>query len=66
MTVARANARIAEGAVKRIIQANIDRFKLMLDEETDSTKRSMIHRLLVEQEAELRKATDEPVNKKAF
>ena len=66
MTVARANARIAEGAMKRIIQTNIDRFKLMLDEETDSTKRSMIHRLLVEQETELRKVADEPANKKAF
>lgn len=52
--------------MKRIIQANIDRFKLMLDEETDSTKRSMIHRLLVEQETELRKVADEPANKKAF
>ena len=66
MTVARANARIAEGAMKRIIQTNIDRFKLMLDEETDSTKRSMIHRLLVEQETELRKVADKPANKKAF
>lgn len=55
----------AEGAMKRIIQANIDRFKLMLDEESDSAKRSMIHRLLIEQEAELKKA-DEPANKKAF
>jgi len=51
--------------MKRIIQANIDRFKLMLDEESDSAKRSMIHRLLIEQEAELKKA-DEPANKKAF
>ena len=66
MTVARANARIAEGAMKRIIQTNIDRFKLMLDEETDSTKRSMIHRLLVEQETELRKVADEPAKKNAF
>ena len=52
--------------MKRIIQTNIDRFKLMLDEETDSTKRSMIHRLLVEQETELMKVADEPANKKAF
>ena len=66
MTVARANARIAEGAMKRIIQTNIDSFKLMLDEETDSTKRSMIHRLLVEQETELRKVADEPAKKNAF
>ena len=50
--------------MKRIIQANIDRFKLMLEEETDPTKRSMIHRLLIEQEAELKKE-DEPA-KKAF
>jgi hypothetical protein len=51
--------------MKRIIQANIDRFRLMLEEETDPAKRSMIHRLLSEQEAELRKA-DEPASKKAF
>jgi len=51
--------------MKRIIQANIERFKLMLEEETDSAKRSMIHRLLMEQEAELKK-TDDPANKKAF
>ena len=57
--------RVAEGSMKRIIQANIERFKLMLEEETDSAKRSMIHRLLMEQEAELKK-TDDPANKKAF
>jgi hypothetical protein len=51
--------------MKRIVQANIDRFKLMLEEETDPAKRSMIHRLLTEQEAELKKV-DEPANKKAF
>lgn len=57
--------RVVEGVMKRIIQANIERFKLMLGEETDPAKRSMIHRLLTEQEAELKKA-DEPANKKAF
>ncbi len=51
--------------MKRIIQANIDRFRLMLEEEADPVKRSMIHRLLIEQEAELKKA-DEPAYKKAF
>jgi hypothetical protein len=64
MTVARANAR-SEGVMKRIIQANIDRFKLMLEDEIDPAKRSMIHRLLIEQEAELKKV-EEQINKKAF
>ena len=35
----------------RIIQANIDRFKLLLETETELTKRAMIIRLLAEEEA---------------
>ena len=34
-----------------IIQANIDRFKLLLKTETDLTKRAMLFRLLAEEEA---------------
>jgi hypothetical protein len=36
-----------------IIQANIDRFKLLLKAETDPTKRAMEIRLLAEEEAKL-------------
>lgn len=46
--------------MKRIIQANIDRFKLMLGAETDPAKRAMLFRLLAEQEAELKAATEAP------
>lgn len=49
--------------MKGIIQANIDRFKLMLDEETDPAKRSMVRRLLIEQETELKKADETPIKK---
>jgi len=35
--------------MKRIIQANIDRFKLLLESESDTTKRSMLFRLLAEE-----------------
>jgi hypothetical protein len=34
-----------------IVQANIDRFKLLLETELDQTKRAMIIRLLSEEEA---------------
>ena len=34
-----------------IIQANIDRFKLLLETEADPTKRIMLIRLLAEEEA---------------
>ncbi len=33
-----------------IAQANIDRFRLLLETETDPAKRSMLMRLLVEEE----------------
>jgi hypothetical protein len=37
----------------RIIRANIDRFKLLLQDETDPIKRAMELRLLAEEEAKL-------------
>jgi len=40
-----------ESATRKIIQANIDRFKLLLQTTTDPTKRAMIIRLLAEEEA---------------
>jgi hypothetical protein len=40
-----------------IIQANIDRFKLLLKTETDPTKRAMESRLLAEEEAKLRQVS---------
>jgi hypothetical protein len=35
----------------RIIQANIDRFKLLLETETDLTKKAVLTRLLAEEQA---------------
>ena len=49
--------------MKRIIRANIDRFKQMLDAETDPAKREILSRLLAEQEAELKKADETPTKK---
>jgi hypothetical protein len=46
--------------MKRIIQANIDRFKLLLESETDPTKRAMLFRLLAEQEEKLAAAEKTP------
>jgi len=40
--------------MRRIIQANIDRFKILLNTETDPTKRSVLIRLLSEEEAKLK------------
>ena len=37
--------------MRRIIQANIDRFKKLLETETDPTKRAIESRLLAEEEA---------------
>jgi hypothetical protein len=45
----------------RIIQANIDRFKSLLETTTDPTKRAMLIRLLAEQEA---KQVPKPEKKK--
>lgn len=39
--------------MRRIIQANIDRFRDLLKTETDPTKRAMEIRLLTEEEAKL-------------
>jgi hypothetical protein len=39
--------------MRTIIQANIDRFKLLLEKETDLTRRAMEIRLLAEEEAKL-------------
>ena len=44
----------------RIIQANIDRFRLMLKTETDQTKRAMEKRLLAEEEAKQKRAPKPP------
>jgi hypothetical protein len=41
-------------AMRRIIQANIDRFRDLLKTETDATKRTMEKRLLAEEEAKLK------------
>lgn len=41
--------------MRRIIQANIDRFKELLKNETDTTKRAMETRLLAEEEAKLKR-----------
>jgi hypothetical protein len=40
--------------MRHIIQANIDRFKLLLKTETDPTKRAMVIRLLAEEEEKLK------------
>ena len=51
--------------MRRIIQANIDRFKLLLEKETDPTKRALEIRLLAEEEAKL-KQVRKPDEKKAY
>ena len=40
--------------MRRIIQANIDRFKELLETETDKTKRAMESRLLAEEQLKLK------------
>jgi hypothetical protein len=39
-----------EASMHGIAQANVDRFNLLLETETDSTKRAMIMRLLAEEQ----------------
>jgi hypothetical protein len=51
--------------MRRIIQANIDRFKELMKIETDPTKRAMVIRLLAEEETKL-KQTPEPDEKKSY
>jgi hypothetical protein len=43
--------------------ANIERFKQMLDAETDPTKRAILSRLLAKQEVELKEANETPTKK---
>jgi hypothetical protein len=50
--------------MRRIIQANIDRFTELLKTETDPTKRAMETRLLAEEEARLKQIR--PDEKKAY
>ena len=61
------NRSIGLYALRRIIQANIDRFINLLKTETDPTRRAMETRLLADEEAKLKqlppKKSDE---KKAF
>ena len=54
-----------ELAVRRIIKANIDTFKLLLKTETDPTKRAIEARLLAEEEEKLNQLT-EANEKKAY
>ena len=50
----------------RIVQANIDKFKKLLETEADPTKRAMLLRLLAEQEEQKRELAMNPEAKKAF
>jgi hypothetical protein len=53
--------------MKRIIRANIDRFRLLLENENDPTKRAMLSRLLAEREEKLVAAESAPPGaKKAY
>jgi len=50
--------------MRRIIEANIARFKKLLKGETDPTKRALEERLLAEEEAKLKLV--KPEDKKAY
>jgi hypothetical protein len=52
--------------MRRIIQANIDRFNVLLETETDPIKRAMIIRLLAEEEDKEIKASSKPEAKRAY
>jgi hypothetical protein len=53
--------------MRRIIEANIARFKALLADETDPTKRAMLRRLLTEEEVALAAAKQKPAEiKKAY
>ena len=53
--------------MQRIIEANIARFKALLLDETDPTKRTMLCRLLAEEETALAAAKQTPTDvKKAY
>ncbi len=51
--------------MRRIINANIDRFKRLLKTETDATKRAIETRLLAEEEEKLKQLADAK-QKKAY
>ena len=50
--------------MRRIIQANIDKFRLLLTDEIDPTKRVMVKRLLDEEEAKLKDLAEHKANEK--
>jgi hypothetical protein len=52
--------------MQRIIKANIERFKKLLESENDATKRAMEARLLAEEEAKLKKLPKSEKKTKAF
>ena len=52
--------------MRRIIQANIDRLKRLLETETDPTKRAMEARPLAEEEEKLKQLSDDKNETKAF
>ncbi len=56
---------VTEAVMQMIVQANIDKFNLLLKTETDPTKRAMILRLLAEEKEKFRFATanKEPLRK---
>jgi hypothetical protein len=55
------------GWMQRIIEANIARYKALLVDETDATKRTMLGRLLAEEETALAAAKQTPAEvKKAY
>jgi hypothetical protein len=55
------------GSTQRIIEANIARFKALLADENDPTKRAMLHRLLREERAARAAAKQMPDDvKKAY
>ena len=49
-----------------IIKANIDRYKLLLETETNPTKRAMVFRLLAEEEAKQKQMQMSDPEKKAI
>jgi len=61
------NGTAGGNTMQRIIEANIVRFKALLADESDPTKRIMLHRLLAEEETALAAAKLEPAEvKKAY
>ncbi len=50
----------------RIVQANIDKFRRLLETEADPTKRAVLIRLLAEQEDQKRELAMKPDAKKAY